>query len=84
MSWSGMLRKTAVGLGALAVPVVFAVSGAGVASADPGFCISGPFEYASACVNTPGWVGWYDGPHWDGGWNNGWHGGDGDSQGEDD
>jgi hypothetical protein len=73
MSWSGILGKTAVGLGAVAVPVVFAVTGAGQASADPGFCVSGPFGYASACLNTPGWIGWY-GPHWDGGWDNGWHG----------
>jgi hypothetical protein len=28
MSWSGILGKTAVGLGAAAVPVVFAVAGA--------------------------------------------------------
>ena len=85
MSWSGILGKTAVGLGAVAVPVVFAVAGAGQASADPGgICVSGPWGYASACINGPGWVDW--GPHWNGGWDNGWgHGwGNGDDQGEDD
>ena len=85
MSWSGILGKAAVGLGAVAVPVVFAVAGAGQASADPGWCVSGPFGYASACLNTPGWVDW--GPHWnggwDGGWDNGWHGGHGDWEGDD-
>jgi hypothetical protein len=41
MSSSGILGKTAVGLGAVAVPVVFAVAGAGQASADPGgICVS--------------------------------------------
>ena len=84
MSWSGILGKTAVGLGAVAVPVVFAVAGAGQASADPGICVSGPWGYASACINGPGWVDW--GPHWDGGWNGGWDNGwrHGDDQGEDD
>ena len=72
MSWSGILVMTAVGLGAVAVPAVFAVAGAGQASAGPGICVSGPFGYAFACVDTPGW-GWY-GPGWDGGWDNGWHG----------
>ena len=80
MSWSGILGKTAVGLGAVAMPVVFAVAGAGQASADPGICVSGPWGYASACINGPGWVDW--GPHWNGGWDNGW--GNGDDQGEDD
>ena len=61
MTWSGSLGKTAAGLGAVAVPVVFAVAGAGQASAEPGFCINGPWGYASACVNGPGWVDWGDG-----------------------
>ena len=44
MSWSGILGKTAVGLGAVAVPMVFALAGAGQASADPGgVCVSGPW-----------------------------------------
>ena len=80
MSWSGILGKAAMGLGAVALPVVLAVAGAGQASADPGWCVSGPFGYASACLNTPGWVD--GGPHWNGGWDNGW--GNGDDQGEDD
>jgi len=42
MTWSGILGKTAAGLGAMAVPVVFAVAGAGQAAADPGICVSGP------------------------------------------
>ena len=76
MSWSKMLGKTAVGLVAVAVPVVFALAGAGQASADPGFCVTGPFGYASACLNAPGWVNWA--PGWGGDWGHGWHGGDGD------
>src|SRR6267142_6175636 len=48
MRWSGILGKTAAGLGAVAVPVVFAVAGAGQASADPGVCVGGPWGYASA------------------------------------
>ena len=43
MAWSGILGKTAAGLGAAAVPVVFAVAGAGQASAAPGVCVSGPW-----------------------------------------
>jgi len=58
MSWSGILGKAAVGLGAVAVPLVFAVAGAGQAPADPGVCVSGPWGYASACINGPGWVDW--------------------------
>jgi hypothetical protein len=79
MSRSGILDKAAVGLGAVALPVVFAVAGAGQASADPGWCVSGPFGYASACLNAPGWVGDWG----DVGWDNGWHGGD-DDWGDDD
>ena len=85
MSWSGILGKTAVGLGVVAVPMVLAVAGAGQASADPGgICVSGPRGYASACIKGPGWIDW--GPHWNSGWDNGWgHGwGNGDDQGEDD
>jgi hypothetical protein len=80
MALSGILGKMAAGLGAVAVPVVFAVAGAGQAAADPGFCVSGPWGNASACINGPGWVDW---PHWNGGWDHhGWE--DGDDQGEDD
>ncbi len=80
MTWSVILGKTAAGLGAVAAPVVFAVIGAGQASADPGVCVNGPWGYASACINEPGWVDWN--PHWNGGWNNGW--GNENDQGEDD
>ncbi|CDO33463.1 hypothetical protein ABQF44_09935 [Mycolicibacterium porcinum] len=68
------------GLGVVAVPIGIAVAGAGTASADPGLCVNGPFGYAQACVDVPGWYnGWYDGPRWHGGdWH---HGGD---WGEDD
>lgn len=71
MTWSGILKKTAAGLGAVTVSVVLAVAGAGQASADPGICVTGPWGWASACVNGPGWVNW--GPNWDGGWHGGWH-----------
>ena len=65
MTWSGILGKTAAGLGAVAVPVVFAVAGAGQAVADPGICVTGPWGYASACVDGPGWVDWNPGVNWD-------------------
>ena len=81
MTWSGILGKTAAGLGAVAVPMVFAVAGTGQASADPGICVNGPWGFASACVNGPGWVDWWR-PHWDDGWGPYWQGGD--DQGEDD
>jgi len=80
MSSSGILGKMAAGLGAVAVPVVFAVAGAGQASADPGVCVTGPWGFASACINGPGWVDWS--PQWNGGWDDGW--GNDHDQGEDD
>ncbi|MGV9801030.1 hypothetical protein ACWDTP_23580 [Mycobacterium sp. NPDC003449] len=71
----------AAALGAVAVPMGIAVAGAAPAPADPGLCVSGPYGYAQACVEAPGWHDdWYDGPRWRGGW----HDGDGDDQGEDD
>ena len=70
MTRSEIFCKTAAGFGAAAALVVFAVAGAGQASADPDWCISGPFGYASACLNTPGWVDWN--PGWDSGWHGGW------------
>jgi hypothetical protein len=79
-----ILGKAATGLGAVAVPLGIAVAGAAPASANPDVCVNGPFGYAHACVQTPGWVGWpgywYDGPRWHGGWGHG----DSDDQGEDD
>ena len=83
MAWTEILGKTAAGVGAVAVPVVFAIAGSGQASADPGICVNGPWGVASACINAPGWIDWR--PGWDGGWDNGWgpwQGGD--DQGEDD
>ncbi len=77
---SKILGKTAAGLFAVVTPLGIAVGGAASASADPGLCVNGPFGYAQACVQAPGWVGWYDGPQWRGGWGHG----DGDDQGEDD
>ncbi|NKZ12029.1 hypothetical protein HGA11_13675 [Mycolicibacterium septicum DSM 44393] len=71
------LGKLAAGLVVVAVPIGVALAGAGSASADPGLCVSGPYGFAHACVDTPGWYnGWYDGPRWHGGWD--------DDQGEDD
>lgn len=74
------LGKLAVGVGVVAVPIGIATAGAGSASADPGLCVNGPYGYAQACVDVPGWYnGWYDGPRW----RDGWHGG-GNDQGEND
>ena len=82
---SKILVNVAVTLGAVAVPVTIAVIGAAPSSADGGLCVSGPFGYAQACINLPGWYapGLYYGPYWNGGgWHpghggNGWHHGDG-------
>jgi hypothetical protein len=61
--------------------MTIAIGGAASASADDnGWCIGGPFGFASACVQAPGWVPWYPGQVW----NNGWRQGGGDDQGEDD
>ena len=66
---SRTLSKIAVGVGVLAAPLTMAVANAGPASADPGVCVSGPFGYAYACVQAPGWVdNWYNGPYWRGHW----------------
>ena len=73
-----LIRRTALGIGILAAPIVFAVAGAGQAAADPNVCASGPFGYVSACLNVPvPW--WYNGPpNWhDNGWHNGWYNGHG-------
>jgi hypothetical protein len=70
-----LIRRLAVGASVLAAPAVFAMSGAGQASADPDLCVSGPYGYASACVEVPGIQVWYDdgprGPKWHG--DRGWH-----------
>mgnify|MGYP000010460561 CR=1 FL=1 len=60
------LEKLAVGIDLVAVPMGMALAGAGQASADDGgggLCVSGPFGYAHAWVNGPGWYdGWQGGP----------------------
>jgi len=76
-----ILGKAAAGLFAVVAPLGVAVGGATSAWADPGVCISGPFGYAQACVQGPGWYGWHDGWY---GWHDGWGHGGGDDQGEDD
>ncbi|MDH6198461.1 hypothetical protein M2272_005120 [Mycobacterium frederiksbergense] len=73
---SKLMRAAVVGLGALAVPVGVAVAAAAPASAGPQICATGPYGYAQACVEGPGWGRWYD---------NGWHGrGHGWGHGHDD
>ena len=64
---SKLKRAAAVGLGALVVPMGVAAVGAAPASAGPNLCMSGPYGYAYACVEGPGWVTpWHDGPRWRG------------------
>jgi len=64
MAWSRILGKTAAGLAAVTVPAVLAVAGAGQTAADPDTCVSGPWGFASACVDAPGWVDWNPGVDW--------------------
>ena len=73
---SKLLKRAALGVSAAALPVGMAFAGAASASAGPDVCVSGPYGYAYACVDTPGWVDWHDGGprgrghwkhgHWDG------------------
>jgi hypothetical protein len=73
-----MLWNASLGIGVVAMPLIIGVAGAAPASADPGLCVTGPFGYAQACVEVPGWHGdWYDGPRWRDGWHD-------DDQGDDD
>ena len=74
-----ILATAAAGIFAVVAPLGIAVGSAAPESADPDVCVSGPFGYVDACVQAPGWVGWYD-PPW---WRDGWGHGDGDDQGED-
>jgi hypothetical protein len=55
-----LLRKAALAVSVAALPLGMAVTIAAPASAGPDVCVGGPFGYAYACVDTPGWVGWYD------------------------
>jgi hypothetical protein len=62
VSWQKMIRRSAVAVTAAALPLAFATVIAAPASASPGLCVSGPYGYASACVDVPGVNVWYDGP----------------------
>lgn len=71
-----LLKTMAMGIGAAALPVGVALAGAAPASAGPDVCVSGPYGFAYACVDTPGWVEWYDdGPRGrgNGHWKHGHH-----------
>lgn len=58
---SKLLTKAAVGLVAAGLPLGAAFALAAPASAGPDVCVAGPWGYAYACVDTPGWVDyWYD------------------------
>lgn len=68
---SNLLRKAVLGLSVAALPFGAAVVIAAPASAGPDVCVGGPLGYAYACVDTPGWAGWYDGPRGRGHWKHG-------------
>jgi hypothetical protein len=55
-----MLKTVALSIAAAALPVGVALAGAAPASAGPDVCVSGPYGFAYACVDTPNWVNWYD------------------------
>lgn len=57
---SRLLKTVALATGAMAFPIAVAVAGAAPASAGPDVCVSGPYGFASACVDAPRWVEWYD------------------------
>ncbi|SBS77008.1 exported hypothetical protein [uncultured Mycobacterium sp.] len=63
MTWSGILEKTAAGLGAVALPVVFAIAEAEQAAADPGIDWGSPGQVRNAwCPGDPPGH-WKGGPH---------------------
>jgi hypothetical protein len=64
MTLPRIVGKSIAGVAALAVPAAFAVAGSGQAAADPDLCVSGPWGYASACIDSPEWVNWNPGPNW--------------------
>ncbi|KUI28841.1 hypothetical protein AU195_21310 [Mycobacterium sp. IS-1496] len=73
---SRMRKTVALATGAMALPVGVALAAAAPASAGPDVCVSGPYGVAYACVDTPGWVQWYDdGPRGrgNGHWKHGHH-----------
>lgn len=67
-----LIRRVSMGLIVAVAPAVFAVMGSSPASAGPDVCVTGPYGYASACVEVPG-VAWH-GPK-------GWHKGPGKGHG---
>lgn len=71
MSPNTMFRKVALVATAAVVPLGASVVIAAPASAGPDVCVGGPFGYAYACVDTPGWVDWRDGPRGRGHWKHG-------------
>lgn len=73
---SKLANKAVVGLIAAAVPLGLGFAGAAPAAAGPEVCVTGPYGYASACVDTPGWVDWRDAPHGRGHWKKHWNGHD--------
>ena len=69
---SKLARKAAVGVVAAAVPLSLGFVGASPAAAGPEVCVSGPYGYASACVEAPGWVDWHNGHRGNGHWKKHW------------
>jgi len=70
-----LITRTALGIGALAVPTLMAVAGAGQAAANPDVCATGPWGYVTTCFDVPGY---WDGPDWhDNGRHVGWYDGHG-------
>ena len=61
-----------MGVVAAAVPLGLGFVGATPASAGPEVCVTGPYGYASACVEAPGWVDWHDGWQGRGHWKKHW------------
>lgn len=66
MTRSKLLKRATAGVAAFAVPLGMAIAGPAPASADPNVCVSGPYGYAYACVDAPGWVNWNPPKHWKG------------------
>lgn len=62
MNSQKIIRRGAVFVAAAVAPVFFAVATPTAASAAPGLCVTGPYGYASACVDVPGVQIVYDGP----------------------
>lgn len=71
---SKLAKRAVVGVVAAAMPLGLGFAAAAPAAARPEVCLSGPYGYASACVEAPGWVDWRDGPrgHGHGHWKKHW------------